>query len=139
LTPGPAPDFIERLARVVKTGEPELFELYSEALQKYLDISAYRTGEKQFAILTVDITERKQAEEALHRAHEVLEEQVEEIRDDGVGFEVPERWIGLIRQGQYGLVGAAERAEAIGGRLQVSSEPGSGTLIRVVVPRGMDL
>ena len=139
LTPGPAPDFIERLARVVKTGEPEQFELYSEALQKYLDISAYRTGEKQFAILTVDITERKQAEEALHRAHEVLEEQVEEIRDDGVGFEVPERWIGLIRQGQYGLVGAAERAEAIGGRLQVSSEPGSGTLIRVVVPRGMDL
>jgi signal transduction histidine kinase len=44
-----------------------------------------------------------------------------------------------VRQGQYGLVGAAERAEAIGGRLQVSSFPGEGTLLRTVVPRGKDL
>jgi PAS domain S-box-containing protein len=66
-------------------------------------------------------------------------EAILEILDDGVGFEVPERWIGLVRQGQYGLVGAAERAEAIGGRLLVSSRPGGGTSVKVSVPIGIDL
>lgn len=57
-----------------------------------------------------------------------------EIEDDGQGFEVPKRWITLARQGHMGLVGAAERAEAAGGKLQVDSFPGKGTRIRVVVP-----
>jgi PAS domain S-box-containing protein len=58
-----------------------------------------------------------------------------EIKDDGQGFEVPLRWVELARQGHLGLVGIAERAEAIGGRLQIISAPGAGTLIRVSVPR----
>jgi PAS domain S-box-containing protein len=66
-------------------------------------------------------------------------EAILEILDDGVGFEIPERWIGLVRQGQYGLVGAAERAEAVGGNLLVSSRPGEGTSVRVSVPLGIDL
>jgi PAS domain S-box-containing protein len=86
-----------------------------------------------------NVTRHAQASEVAVRLLLAEKEVTLEIRDDGVGFEVPERWIGLVRQGQYGLVGAAERAEAMGGRLQVSSQPGGGTLIRVVVPRGMDL
>lgn len=62
------------------------------------------------------------------------EQVVLEIQDDGCGFKVPTRWIELAREGHLGLVGAAERAEAIGGRLEVVSSPGEGTLIRVVVP-----
>ena len=58
-----------------------------------------------------------------------------EIRDNGCGFTVPRRWIELARQGHMGLVGAAERAEAAGGKLDVESAPGKGTLIRVQVPR----
>ena len=58
-----------------------------------------------------------------------------EVQDDGVGFKVPRRWIGLVREGHLGLAGASERAEAIGGRMEVSSEPGQGTLIRVLAPR----
>lgn len=58
-----------------------------------------------------------------------------EISDNGVGFEVPDRWIEFARQGHLGLVGAHERAEAIGGRLQVESEPGHGCLVRVIAPR----
>jgi PAS domain S-box-containing protein len=64
------------------------------------------------------------------------EERIElEIRDDGRGFQVPERWIELVRQGHFGLVGALERAEAIGGKMQIQSHPGEGTRIRVTVPR----
>jgi PAS domain S-box-containing protein len=57
------------------------------------------------------------------------------IHDNGRGFEVPPRWIRLVREGHLGLVGAAERAELIGGRFQVISGFGKGTLIEVTVPR----
>ncbi|MEA4908010.1 MAG: response regulator [Chloroflexi bacterium] len=62
--------------------------------------------------------------------HEV----VLEIIDNGCGFQVPTRWIDLVRQGHLGLTGATERAEAIGGTLEVRSTPGTGTLIRVKAP-----
>jgi PAS domain S-box-containing protein len=58
-----------------------------------------------------------------------------QVGDNGKGFEVPTRWIGLVRQGHLGLVGAAERAELIGGRFQVTSNPGEGTQIKVTLPR----
>jgi signal transduction histidine kinase len=58
-----------------------------------------------------------------------------EIQDDGCGFEVPERWIDLARRGHLGLIGAAERAEAIGGKIEVHSKRGSGTLVRAMLPQ----
>lgn len=58
-----------------------------------------------------------------------------EIEDDGRGFEVPRQWFELARAGHLGLVGAAERAEMLGGRLEIQSTPGKGTLMRVIVPR----
>jgi signal transduction histidine kinase len=58
-----------------------------------------------------------------------------EIKDNGQGFELPARWIQLARKGHLGLVGAAERAEALGGKLKIISAPGKGTMIRVIVPR----
>ena len=59
-----------------------------------------------------------------------------EVRDDGKGFKVPRRWIELARTGHLGIVGAVERAEAIGGSLEVESEPGKGTCVRVNAPLG---
>jgi signal transduction histidine kinase len=56
------------------------------------------------------------------------------IEDDGCGFIVPPNWLEFARQGHIGLLGAAERAEAIGGRLEVESVVGDGTSIRIVVP-----
>lgn len=56
-----------------------------------------------------------------------------EIQDDGCGFTVPSRWIEFAREGHLGLVGTAERVEAIGGLLKITSSPGNGTLIRVTV------
>jgi PAS domain S-box-containing protein len=66
----------------------------------------------------------------------LAEEQVVlEIQDEGQGFELPERWIEMARQGHLGLIGMVERAESIGGQLNVVSAPGQGTLIQVIVPR----
>jgi PAS domain S-box-containing protein len=60
-----------------------------------------------------------------------VEEVCLEVQDDGQGFEMPESMIELARRGHLGLVGAAERAEAVGGRLEVVSSIGKGTLVRV--------
>jgi signal transduction histidine kinase len=57
-----------------------------------------------------------------------------EIQDDGVGFEVPNRWTDLARHGHLGLAGAAERVELMGGEFQVISSPGQGTTVKMSVP-----
>ena len=57
-----------------------------------------------------------------------------EIRDNGCGFDVPGDWVELARQGHLGLVGARERAEALGGSLAITSSPSQGTAIRVLAP-----
>jgi NarL family two-component system sensor histidine kinase LiaS len=62
------------------------------------------------------------------------EQVVLEVEDDGVGFHFPRRYVELVRQGHFGLAGAAERAEAIGGTVEIVTAPGKGTRIRVSVP-----
>ena len=56
------------------------------------------------------------------------------VRDDGRGFHTPERLVDLARQDHFGLLGAVERAEMVGGRLDVVSTPGAGTTVTVAVP-----
>jgi signal transduction histidine kinase/ligand-binding sensor domain-containing protein len=55
-----------------------------------------------------------------------------EIRDDGRGFAVGESL--QSPPGHYGLTGMRERAEAIGGTLEVTSQPGGGTIVRLHTP-----
>ena len=57
-----------------------------------------------------------------------------EISDNGVGFEVPRRWVKLAREGHLGLIGSQERAESVGGKLEIESAPGKGATIRATVP-----
>lgn len=56
------------------------------------------------------------------------------VEDDGRGFDVPERLVAFAREAHYGLVGMAERAEAVGGRFRVSRRDGGGTMVEAVVP-----
>ena len=51
-----------------------------------------------------------------------------EIQDDGKGFSQPPNQTG------YGLPGMRERAELLGGTLEVKSQPGRGTLLRLRFP-----
>ncbi len=58
------------------------------------------------------------------------------VRDDGVGIDLTGS--DATRTGHYGLVGLRERARLTGGRLDLTSEPGKGTTVRLRVPnRGM--
>jgi signal transduction histidine kinase len=51
------------------------------------------------------------------------------IVDDGVGFEPA-----ATPAGRFGLISMRERAEAVGGSFRVSSAPGAGTAVEVVLP-----
>lgn len=56
------------------------------------------------------------------------------VRDDGVGFEPPDRLIELARAGSLGIIGVVERINDLDGALDVQSAPGEGTTMRVAVP-----
>ncbi len=56
------------------------------------------------------------------------------VHDDGVGF--PER--ALQREGRWGLLGMRERAELLGGRLEIDNPPGGGARVRVHLPPAHD-
>ena len=60
-----------------------------------------------------------------------------EVLDDGVGFVPPPR--GLAGSSQLGLLGMQERAELLGGQLEVRSSPGRGTSVTLSVPLERDL
>ncbi len=53
------------------------------------------------------------------------------IEDDGVGFEAPATRDFYAREGHYGLLGMAERAELISAKMEIDSSPGKGTRITV--------
>ena len=57
-----------------------------------------------------------------------------EIIDDGVGFDTFEHPLGSDEMGGYGLLSMAERAEIVGGRLNIRSRPGSGTAVTATIP-----
>ena len=56
-----------------------------------------------------------------------------EVADDGVGFDpaAPE-----VRSRRLGLTSMEERAQRAGGRLEITSAPGSGTTVALEAPRG---
>jgi signal transduction histidine kinase len=56
-----------------------------------------------------------------------------EVTDDGTGFEPadPE-----LRSRRLGLTSMEERAQRLGGRLEIRSAPGAGTVVRLEVGRG---
>jgi signal transduction histidine kinase len=54
------------------------------------------------------------------------------VADDGEGFEQTDAFSEI--GGHFGLLGMRERAERLGGELQLRSEPGEGTAVEVTVP-----
>lgn len=55
------------------------------------------------------------------------------IEDDGSGFEFTP---GTLRDARhYGLIGMRERVEKLGGKFDLASSPGRGTVVRLTIPR----
>ncbi len=68
LLPDDDPRWVEIYGHVALDGEPVHFENYSPALKQHYEVYAYRPAPLQFAVLFMNISERKQVDEALRQS-----------------------------------------------------------------------
>lgn len=101
-----------------------------QRLPHHVRLALFRIYQSAFA----NVIRHANASQVVVRLTLEADKVILEVQDNGCGFVAPKRWIEMARKGHLGLVGASERAEAVEGKLEVSSRPGEGTLIRVVVP-----
>jgi signal transduction histidine kinase len=104
---------VHGVLQLTSTAEIELYRIIQEALN-----NAVRHARAESVVVDVESTDGQVAVT---------------VRDDGVGFDPAAR---TIRERRLGLTSMRERAEELGGTLTVESVPGSGTTVRVAVPRG---
>ena len=65
--PGDDPRWAKEYGAVALTGEPVQFDNYSPALKRHYEVFAYRPAPRQFAVVFMDITERKHQEERISK------------------------------------------------------------------------
>jgi signal transduction histidine kinase len=97
--------------RLTPEREIEVYRIVQEALS-----NVARHAQAQAVSVTASFTER---------------ELVVQVQDDGRGFSVPDQASELAVAGHYGLLGMRERADMIEARLDIHSEPGSGTTLEL--------
>ncbi len=71
--PGIEPFWIETYGKVATTGESIHFENYAQPLQRWFEVTAFRTHAGYLAVTFADITERKRAEEVRERLAAVVD------------------------------------------------------------------
>ncbi len=67
------PEWIAPYGRVALTGETIQFETYDPDVKKYYDVRVYSPEAGQFATVFLDITKRKEAEDAIRKTNAYLE------------------------------------------------------------------
>ncbi len=56
------------------------------------------------------------------------------VKDDGVGFQPPDRLAAYVAKSKLGIIGMEQRVLSVGGEMHVDSSPGEGTRIWASVP-----
>ncbi|GAA1176584.1 GAF domain-containing sensor histidine kinase [Pseudonocardia alaniniphila] len=113
---------------------PELdvdVQVCTEALPEHLETALYRIAQESLQ----NVVKHASAQNVEIRLKVSSGTVLLEVSDDGVGFDpasVPESE--SPGSGGYGLSGMLQRAELLGGRLEVDSAPGRGSTLRVRVP-----
>jgi PAS domain S-box-containing protein len=79
IMPETEPSWIERYGRVALTGAGIQFDDYSKILQRHFEVAAFCPQPGQFAAIFIDITERKQTEEANARLATAVEQAADSI------------------------------------------------------------
>ena len=101
-----------------------------QLLPENMRLTLFRVFQQALA----NVLRHSQASEVRVRFSLDAEEARLEVSDNGSGFTVPPSWMGFVRQGHFGLAGAAERVNALGGILLVESRPQQSTTVTAVIP-----
>jgi two-component system NarL family sensor kinase len=83
--------------------------------------------------LIINVAKHAGARHVTVRVRRTPAELLLEVADDGAGLD-PARLRSAPLDGHIGLASATERVEALDGVLEIASEPGQGTLVRVRIP-----
>jgi PAS domain S-box-containing protein len=81
LAPNEDPAWIKRYGQVALTGIPCTFENYSPVFQRHYNVFAYSPAPRQFAVLFLDISERKQAYELLRQSQQRFVQVTESLNE----------------------------------------------------------
>lgn len=60
------------------------------------------------------------------------------VRDNGAGFDIDATRAKYTERGSFGMINLEERAELVGGRLTIQSQPGKGTAVTAMLPINQD-
>jgi two-component system NarL family sensor kinase len=117
------------LARSIPEIDMEV-DLAETRLPDHIELALYRIAQECLQNIV------KHAEATMARLTFAVDDDIArlEIVDDGVGFDTFEHPLGSDEMGGYGLLSMAERAEIVGGRLNIRSRPGSGTTVTATIP-----
>jgi signal transduction histidine kinase len=123
---------LESLARSVR-GVSVTVEAADVELAEHVSTALFRIAQEAIS----NIVKHAQAAHVLVSLAELPTGVVLVVSDDGRGFDMRRRAAaaGPGDPDRFGLVGMFERAQLLGGRLVIESEPGAGTTVRAVVPR----
>jgi signal transduction histidine kinase len=122
---------LEMLTR--ETSQPDKLEVHFERsgrerrLSREAELALYRITQQALN----NVLRHAQARRASLKVEFTEAEIRLEISDDGIGFQMPRQPTDLAPSGHFGLLGMRERADLIGARLEVHSQPGRGTRISV--------
>jgi signal transduction histidine kinase len=144
---------LRRIARALRPaaldemGVVKAIEEHARSLSETTGLRVEVTADRVEGLLTPDaeLALYRTVQEALsnavrHAAANVVRVRIERrdnvivavISDDGTGFAVAEE---LQAPGDaFGLFGMQERAEYLGGRVAISSNPGGGTVVQIQIP-----
>ncbi|RJP40898.1 MAG: PAS domain S-box protein [Desulfobacteraceae bacterium] len=73
--------WIDRFGHVALTGEPDHFESFSGQLNRWFEVYAYQTEPGRFGVMFLDVTERKNHQEAVSRAKKEWEKTFDTVPD----------------------------------------------------------
>lgn len=123
---------VEAFARTLAEGTGLRVEIMVERVEGRLtretELALYRVVQEALSNV-VRHAKANEARVSLRRANGTV---IAEVVDDGRGFSV-EEVVGGEDRG-LGLFGMRERAAYVGGRVDIESEPGAGTRVRIVIP-----
>jgi signal transduction histidine kinase len=109
-------------------------------MAEHAEAAVYRTAQEALH----NVVKHADARTAALRLYRQRDRVLLEVSDDGAGFDVaaagraPSRTAGggsgSLAPTGFGLSGMRERAELLGGKLELSSVPGRGTTVRLAIP-----